>query len=579
MHTLTIRHVPGTSPPGFQLLRLPDGRATPPREVPDAAGFAVEGRPDGLLAELRWYLEDFLEYPFSPYTERADRVRGALEGWGRAAFGALFGDRDGGRMLADAVRGKRGHAALRLQIRSDDPAVLAWPWEALHDPQAGPLGQLSQVERRLDAAADPTPLDPHLPRDRVHILLVTARPYERDVGYRSISRPLVEMIARRALPAEIHVLRPPTFARLRDHLRERPHHYHILHFDGHGAYGAAEPAAALGGGGGPAHRFGGPSGRLVFEDDTGGPDAVSAGDLAPLLREMALPVVVLNACQSGMHRAEAQNAFASVGAALLQAGTRGVVAMAYSLYVSGAQEFLPALYRRLFETGSVAEGVRAGRQAMVERPGRVCARGRFPLADWLVPVLYQLEDANLAFAHGRGGRRRRGATAKGGEPPAAGRAEIAELGGDPGPHGFVGRDGAILALERALRKRPAAVLIHGMAGVGKTTLARGFVEWLRDTEGLGRGCLWFDFQEIRSAEYVVNRIGERLFGPRFGALGRQEKIAPLVQELRAERLILVWDNFETAAGIPGTGWRQRWPRPIWRTCASFSIGWRVARRS
>ncbi|HEV3458943.1 MAG TPA: tetratricopeptide repeat protein [Thermoanaerobaculia bacterium] len=540
MSILILRHIPRSAPSLFQVSRA-DGKATEPRAVPPAGGFPVEGRPaSDLSAELRWYLEDFLGYPFSPETEHAERVLAALDRWGREAFGALFGDRDGGGKLELAVR--EGYASLRLQIRSDDPAVLAWPWEALHDPQAGPLGQVSQVERRLDAIGDPPALDPRLPRQRLHILLVTARPYARDVAYRSISRPLVELIADRQLPAEIHLLRPPTFDRLREHLRERPHHYHILHFDGHGAYGVTADAAGGLASTGRAHTFAAPQGCLVFEDEKGGPAEVSAGALAPLLREMAVPVVVLNACQSGMVDSAAQNAFASVGAALLQSGTRGVVAMAYSLYVSGAQEFLPGFYRRLFEAGSVAEAVRAGRQAMLARPGRVCARGRFPLSDWLVPVLYQHEDVDLAFAH----------EAEGGESVRSEERPDLELGGDPGPHGFVGRDGAVLELERALRRRPAVILVHGLGGVGKTTLARGFVEWLRDTGGLGGGCLWFSFQEIRTAEYVLNRLGEALFGTNFAALGRQEKLAALAQQLRRERLILVWDNFEVVAGIPGT---------------------------
>jgi tetratricopeptide (TPR) repeat protein len=543
MSILILRHIPRSAPSFFQVSRA-DGKATEPRPVPPAGGFPVEGRPaSDLSAELRWYLEDFLGYPFSPETEHAERVLAALDRWGREAFGSLFGDRDGGGKLEGAVR--EGYASLRLQIRSDDPAVLAWPWEALHDPQAGPLGQVSQVERRLDAIGDPPALDPRLPRQRLNVLLVTARPYARDVAYRSISRPLVELIAGRQVSAEIHLLRPPTFDRLREHLRERPHHYHILHFDGHGAYGAHGEVPETAGGlasAGRAHTFGAAQGCLVFEDEKGGPAAVSAGALAPLLREMAVPVVVLNACQSGMVDGAAQNAFASVGAALLQSGTRGVVAMAYSLYVSGAQEFLPGFYRRLFETGSVAEAVRAGRQQMLARPGRICARGRFPLSDWLVPVLYQHEDVDLSFAR----------EAKGDENVRSGERPDLELGGDPGPHGFVGRDGAILELERALRRRPAAILVHGLGGVGKTTLARGFVEWLRDTGGLGRGCLWFSFQEIRTAEYVLNRLGEVLFGPSFAARGRQEKLAALGSHLRRERLILVWDNFEVVAGIPGT---------------------------
>jgi hypothetical protein len=46
--------------------------------------------------------------------------------------------------------------------------------------------------------------------------------------------------------------------------------------------------------------------------------------------------------------ATAQDAFASVAAALLQAGVRSVMAMSYSLYVSAARVFLPEFYRRFF---------------------------------------------------------------------------------------------------------------------------------------------------------------------------------------------------------------------------------------
>jgi hypothetical protein len=55
MPTLTIRHLPATTPPTFQLLRATDGRATSPRNLPPAETFPVSRRPAGLFAELRWY--------------------------------------------------------------------------------------------------------------------------------------------------------------------------------------------------------------------------------------------------------------------------------------------------------------------------------------------------------------------------------------------------------------------------------------------------------------------------------------------------------------------------------------------
>src|SRR5262249_9859696 len=112
------------------------------------------------------------------------------------------------------------------------------------------------------------------------------------------------------------------------------------------------------------------------------------------------------------------------------------------------------------------------------------------------------------------------------------------------PYGFVGRDSAILAMERALHRKTPALMVQGLGGVGKTTLARGFLRWLDETGGLD-GALWFDFRDIRTAEYVVNRTGEALCGQNFGAA--TNKLAPLGRALRERRILIVWDNFESAA--------------------------------
>lgn len=544
MSTLIIRHVETSDPPRFQVVRLKDGKTTPPAAIVSPAGTPVKDLPNSNLSvELRWYLEEFLDYPFPPVTDRAEHVQEVLRGWGEQAFTALFGAGQGRDFYHDAERAGLEH--LDLRIASDDPTVLAWPWEALADPQqAGALAHHCRIERQLDRGHDPLPLPEGLPRDSINILFVTARPYDNDVRYRSLSRPLVEWVEKQKLPAQVTILRPPTFERLRAHLRERPAYYHIVHFDGHGGYGMAAGA------GEPLpHLFRGPQGHLVFETEDGKPDSVPAEKLGALLREHRIPVMVLNACQSAMVDTRAEDAFASVAASLLRAGIRSVVAMAYALYVSGAEEFLPAFYRRLFESGNMAEGMRAGRQAMLAQAGRVCARGRFPLEDWLVPVVYQQEPPDLSFA--RAGKR--AVIEKPALPPEARDSE--------NPYGFIGRDAALLQLERALRRPPAGILIHGLAGVGKTTLARGLVQWLRDTEGLGEGCFWFTFNDIRSSEYVFNRLVEALFGTDAMAADVDRKQAALVEVFKQRRFILVWDNFESATGIPGTALEARLPEP------------------
>ncbi len=549
-NTLIVRHLPGTDPVSFQVVRLRDGKMSQPATVPSPFGFPVEGRPNSnLMHELQWYLETFLDYPFPPETDHAERVLKALHDWGEHAFRTLFDDRSAGRMFDAATQ---DYSKLHLQISSDDPRILSWPWEALRDPELAVLAHTCQIERRLNKARDPQPLPDSLPKDSVNILLVVARPYgQQDVRFRSIARPLVELIEKEKLPAYVELLRPPTFDELRNRLRERPGFFHILHFDGHGAYSAESP-------GGTGYTFQGPEGKLVFETEEGKPDAITAEKLSALLKECAVPGVVLNACQSAMVGGGNDDPFSSVATALLRSGMRDVVAMAYSLYVSGAQKFLPEFYRRLFEEGNMAAAVRAGRQYMWQHDKRVCVLGEFPLQDWLLPVLYQQEPFNFSFAK----EARKEFVLHTSKLPE-------ELRREKNPYGFVGRDSAILALERAMRRAPAGILIQGLGGVGKTTLARGFLQWLDQTGGLKYPPFWFSFQEIRSAEFVFNRLGEALFGGNFSLLPMEKRIEELAKAFRENQLLIVWDNFESAAGIPGTAITANLPDSDRKLLAQF----------
>jgi hypothetical protein len=85
------------------------------------------------------------------------------------------------------------------------------------------------------------------------------------------------------------VLRPPTFKRLREvvqHAVNAGKPFHVVHFDGHGA---------------PPGRAGSGSneGMLAFEMPGGGTNPVGASRIAAVLAAGKVPVVVLNACQSG----------------------------------------------------------------------------------------------------------------------------------------------------------------------------------------------------------------------------------------------------------------------------------------
>ena len=78
------------------------------------------------------------------------------------------------------------------------------------------------------------------PSPTINVLLVTARPMGRsDVGYRTISRPLVETLRQADLRVKIDILRPATYQALVAQLdvvrtAHGPGYYHVIHFDVHG---------------------------------------------------------------------------------------------------------------------------------------------------------------------------------------------------------------------------------------------------------------------------------------------------------------------------------------------------------
>jgi tetratricopeptide (TPR) repeat protein len=533
---LQIHHTRGQNGSAmFEVIRGVDMKRTAAVSLPDPATFPVEGHPARqFLPELRWYLEDYLQTPFGVYPQLAECVTETMKAWGALVFDTLFAGyaRD---WYQEARR--QNFEGFHIKIASDSPEIMSWPWEALYSEDDGWLALRCCIDRQLFCTGDPPSLPAASPQEAIHILYMIPRPYgENDVSYNVLANSLVEYINENNLPVTVDILRPPTFDQLRKVLYDHPNYYNIVHFDGHGGYGAVVDTPA-------GNLYAAPEGQLVFETDSGKPDPVDTRLLAQLLAEYHIPFVVMNACQSGMIDGQAKDPFASVAAGLLKAGVRSVVAMGYSLYVSGARAFIPAFYERLFSTGRVSEAVRAGRGNMLRQSDRDCVVGKLPLQDWTVPVLYQQLSSESAVLP-------KPQSVEGSGEEASPLPEYARVDGD---YGFIGRGRDIQRLERAMLRQPqAAILIHGQAGVGKTSLAKGFLRWQSQTGGLWRDIFWFNFQEIHSAEYVINQLLDKLAGTAALASPAEEKQELLTQLLRDRPCLLVWDNFESASGIEGT---------------------------
>ena len=500
------------------------------------------------LEDLRWYLEDYLLAPYGVWEERGPAIREKLAGWGDQVFGSVFAD--GPARFAYERARDRG---LEVLFRSADPGLLGLPWELMRDGK-GPVAMgAGGISRSLPVANGAGTLE--VPGGKLRVLMVISRPAgASDVGYQMVARPLLERLDAVRGEVSLTVLRPPTFDALRETVRkaaEAGEPFHVVHFDGHGAM-----LSSPGGGGSiagrPAMMNGPGEGVLAFEKPIGGSDLISASKVAQVLADGKVPVVVLNACQSGAVGKELE---ASVATALLKAGCAAVVAMAYSVYAVAAAEFMAEFYESLFAGESVGHAVRVGRKRLFEHDGRPSPKGDMRLADWLVPVHYLRRE--VRFPQARTSR-----------PSAApsldealdqfrttpSEAAVAQDSLAPVAGVFVGRDDLFYQLETAARLQHV-VILTGPGGTGKTELAKGFARWWRDTGGVDdpRLVFWHSFEPGVASfglDGVITALGLNVFGTDFARLDPPQRLETVKQLLAQYRVLLIWDNFESVREMP-----------------------------
>ena len=203
-------------------------------------------------------------------------------------------------------------------------------------------------------------------------------------------------------------LRPPTIDALRDRLDDterRP--VDILHFDGHGVFdddGLVGSAAAARGSdvvrSGSESVDEGGMGYLLFEDEAGNGDLVSADQLGENLHRRKVSLVVLSACQTAA-LGDGDEPMTGVAARLTAAGLPAVLAMTHSVLVPTTRTLFGEFYKHLALTQPIGVSLDPPRALLQNRPQRYeIQRGPnrqwLELSDWFVPALYQGgEDAPL----------------------------------------------------------------------------------------------------------------------------------------------------------------------------------------
>ncbi|SMF96056.1 CHAT domain-containing protein [Methylomagnum ishizawai] len=520
--------------------------------------------------DLRWYMEDYPQHPEAVEAAHIDQIEAMMRARGGELYDKVLAANRNTQAIWFAIRNEL--ADLRIEINTGIAEAAAIPWELMRDPESNSALAV-RVQAFVRVQSNPNigfVKVPQAHEGRIRLLYVACRPGgTRDVALRAVANRLLKGLeqAGKRRHFDIAVLRPPTYEQLQKTLAEAKRAgqpFHIVHFDGHGTYtdlSQTRYAAWLNRLGAFKYegKIDGKRGYLLFEQpkDDDGIQPVSGEELGKLLHDHGVPVLVLNACQSAMHDAaeapadadsvhDEVRAIGSLAQAVVDQGIPAVLGMRYSVFVVTAAQYIGELYAALAQGQSFGEAATLARRHLRDNPDRWAGFGLLrPLADWLVPVVYEAMRLTLPQT-----------TA----PGLGGQVESDPILSDDRlrlrypEQGFIGRDETLLLLDRAFDKHPV-VLLHAYAGQGKTSAAVEFARWYTQTGGLTR-VLLTSFEIHVDLEDALNQLAHHFkdvleaHGIEWHAVKPGERRPMALELLRRYPLLWIWDNVEPVAGFP-----------------------------
>lgn len=493
-----------------------------------------------LLDDVRWLMEDSLGDGTEASRIRAVRVRHAILDEGQRLFRAVFQSNPEAEHIWLAIKSRLQDT--RLEVFAPVPLFDQLPWELIRPSEAAvPLCLAAHSFVRLGTLPESTFGIKCV--DKCRVLLITSRPSGADdASYRSIASKVMDTL-RSSTECDVTFLRPPTFTECARVLRDaksdgRP--FDIIHFDGHGFYFAPDELTTAN-----------PGAYIFFENEsTEGERAISGHDFAGLVAETGSAAVILNACRSahvGHQGARANNeltpsaAINSFSHDLINGGVRVVVAMKYNVYVTSALRFVGEFYRQIGREQTVVGAASLARKDLTTDLRRGDGLNSFEIDDWMVPVVFQAGDDLVVRSTTRGSSA---------PSPNSGAQQdfVFSSALPPAPDlGFVGADDALLAIDRAF-DRNSVVLVHGLAGAGKTAGAVEFARWYSITGGFTGPSIFTSFEQRRNVEQILSELEPiivRRAGPRWPQMALSQRADLGAKVLSGESILWIWDNVDT----------------------------------
>jgi len=562
-----------------------------------ASQVRLDDHPAGLwegLFDVRGYLRRF-----AGGLRLEDKAGPATAGELLARLGVFLGQHVLGAAITGALAAGMGQRTLlvRLPDISADPLAAALarvPWELAWPskngaPEGTPLFRRNVVVRAVPAGTPPSSGQlavPLGPEEALRVLLVHAHaPGSRPLAARLERERLRDLLFAEVLPKRRVTVDWLSHGVTRERLRERVQGaggYHVVHWSGHGRHDALDLAGSPGDGG--------------MRDSLRGADLVelfaAAGGFIPRL-------VFLSACHSGSamgvkgwarlvawlrdpgrvdagEGSEAGGAsagFSGTALELVKAGVPQVVAMRYEVTDAYARDLAVRFYRGLLGQQKLHAADAALAMARTElAPAAEAGQRGYDAADGVTPLLFGAEPLRFEPAMKRSPQLDRARP----QPQPLLRGGARDL--DP-PGGFVGREEELARLSSALDapEGPAAVLIHGPAGIGKSALA---AEAIHLWHGRFDAVLAFQAPSESgglSLEELYRQVDARLFvaspayrsrreGNALGAVFLEPGVTPegqdryeilrenLIDVMLGTRVLLVLDQVEAnLSALPGEG--------------------------
>ncbi|HEY1350021.1 MAG TPA: tetratricopeptide repeat protein, partial [Ktedonobacteraceae bacterium] len=409
----------------------------------------------------------------------------------------------------------------RLVLVAEDPLLASVPWEYLRDQQGKLLAARCSLVRGLpeQQRRDPPSLNPSLeilalpvsPLDEARVLNVEGEWSHLVQTVNSLS-PHQALTLRR--------VRPPTRAQLEQAQRRAV--TTIVHFMGHGA--RREDTVFL-----------------AFEDARARVQLIDAADFADSL-EAQVFLVLLNSCFSAL---TTLTEFGNLAHFLVQRGVPYALGMQCTIPDEAALVLSKTLYGFLLQGQSLETALIRTRRVLAE-PGRLSQ------PDWLagIPALYtSLREpaAPLELLAGEPTI----------QPDPQQLQRTCDLSALPQARHFLGRSQETSEALAALLAPGASgfVLLHGLGGIGKTSLARALAErvnWYYEDRVLAYS--FETFAHLEQQQRVIDEtFAERFYARLARFYGRDpadyatttDIQQALLQERTQKRSLLILDNIET----------------------------------